>query len=236
MKKQVMMLLCLVPLLASAQMNITTNERVSKEMIPDVLSGYTYFYEEGQNTSSIKEHLNEIVVAVKQFDPKNEFCQGGSYSVAPRYSTDKEKQEELIAYKGSLSFRCDFSSIEQYNILIAKIEKIKSKNVDMDQRQLSWSVSAKIRKDTHLALRSKLLQLGNEQAQVFSKETKMHCEVSSVNFDGRPSSQQGMVKSNMMLLESTETSANKSIPTEAPIKKNEELSIDAIVNYTCTNK
>jgi len=236
MKKQVMMLLCLVPLLASAQMNITTNEHVSKEMIPDVLSGSIYFDEEGQNPNTIKEHLNQLVIAVKQFDPKNEFCQGGSYSVSPRYSKEKDKEQELIAYNGKLSFRCNLSSIEQYNVLIAVLEKAKISSVHMDQFPLSWNVSAKTRQDTHLALRSKLLQLGNEQAQVFSKETKMHCEVSSVNFDGRASSQQGMVKSNMMLLESTEISANKSIPTEAPIKKNEELSIDAIVNYTCTNK
>lgn len=235
MKKKVMMLIFLVPLLASAQMNITTNENATQELIPNILSGNITFGEKSQNSNTIKEHLNGIVADVKHFDPKGEFCRDGGYYITPRYNY-KDQKQTLLGYSGTLSLSCGFSSIEQYNTLMLEIDKNKDKNVTLTQGALSWVLSTKIRNETYLVLRSTLLQTAKKQAEFFSKELKMNCEISSVNFDGRPFSQEGLVSSRMRLSESTGTVKNESIPTEEPIKQNKELSIDAIVNYTCVNK
>jgi hypothetical protein len=235
MKKKIMMFIVLIPLLASAQVNITTNENATQEIMPNSLSGNITFGEKSQNSNTIKEHFNAIVADVKRFDPKGEFCRDGGYYITPRYNY-KDQKQALLGYSGTLSLSCGFSSIDQYNTLMLEIDKNRDKNVALTQGALSWGLSTKLRNETYLVLRSTLLQTAKKQAEFFSKELKMNCEISSVNFEGRPFSQEGLVSTRMRLSESMGSTKNESIPTEEPIKQKEELSIDAVVNYTCANK
>ena len=105
MKKATFMMVLLAPLWAMASMSIMTNEQVSQSLKPDVLQGSLSFQEENKNSNTIKEHLNAVIIAVKGFDPKGEFCQGGGVQLSPRYNY-KDQKQEFIGYNGSLNFSC----------------------------------------------------------------------------------------------------------------------------------
>jgi len=233
MKTRVMLVLSFLPLFACASMNITTNEHVSQALTPDVLRSQIGFEEENKSADTIKEHLNAIVASVKQFDPKGEFCQGGGYYLSPRY-TYKDQKQIFNGYGGTLSFGCDFKSIDHYNALLAAIQKVKAQSVLINQSALKWEVSLKARNSTRLAMRASLLQTASEQALFFSKETKMHCEITAVSFEGAEPVQPIMMKS--MLSRSNAKFKEESVATEEPILHDETLSLSATVNYTCTNK
>lgn len=231
--KKSLLFLSLVPFLAMAQMSITTNEHVSEALTPDVLRAQIGFEEEHKSADVIKEHLNAIVVSVKQFDPKGEFCRGGGYYLAPRYSY-KDQKQIFNGYGGTLSFGCDFKSIDHYNALLSAINKIKASSVLINQSALTWDVSLKARNSARLAMRTSLLHMATEQAVFFSKETKMRCEVSAVAFAGTEPPQPVMMKG--MLSRSNTSLKEESAPTEAPILRDETLTLDATVNYTCVNE
>lgn len=231
--KKALLLLSLVPLLAMAQMSITTNEHVSEALTPDVLRAQIGFEEDHKSADVIKEHLNAIVASVKQFDPKGEFCRGGGYYLAPRYSY-KDQKQIFNGYGGTLSFGCDFKSIEHYNALLSTLNKIKAPTVLINQSALTWDVSLKARNSARLAMRTSLLQMASEQALFFSKETKMRCMISAVAFEGSESPRPVMMKS--MLSRANTPLKEESTPTEAPILRDETLSLDATVNYTCVNE
>lgn len=231
--KKSLLFLSLVPLLAMAQMSITTNEHVSETLTPDILRSQISFEEELKSADTIKEHLNTIVASVKQFDPKGEFCHGGGYYLSPRYSY-KEQKQIFNGYGGTLSFGCDFKSIEHYNALLSALNKIKAPTVLINQSALTWDVSLKARNSARLAMRTSLLQMATEQALFFSKETKMRCEVSAVAFEGTAPPQPVMMKS--MLSRANTSLKEESTPTEAPILRDETLSLGATVNYSCVNE
>ncbi|KFL35067.1 MULTISPECIES: SIMPL domain-containing protein [unclassified Sulfurospirillum] len=232
--KKALLFLSLVPLFAMAQMSITTNEHVSEALTPDVLRAQIGFEEEHKSADVIKEHLNAIVASVKQFDSKGEFCRGGGgYYLAPRYSY-KEQKQIFNGYGGTLSFGCDFKSIEHYNSLLSALNKIKASSVLINQSALIWDVSLKARNSARLAMRTSLLQMATEQALFFSKETKMRCEVSAIAFEGTESAQPVMMKG--MLSRANASLKEESTPTEAPILRDETLTLDATVHYTCVNE
>ncbi|MDD3342546.1 MAG: SIMPL domain-containing protein [Sulfurospirillaceae bacterium] len=230
MLKKTLLFLCLTPMFAFAQMSITANEQVSKELNPDVLRSQTSFEEESKLSTTIEEHLNALVAEVKRFDSKGEFCRGGGYHLSPRYSY-KDQKQTFIGYRGALSFDCEFTSIEQFNTLFAKLDKIKAPSVHVNQGALSWGVSTHVYHTTQLALRAEILALAQKQAKAFSHETSMLCSVSSVIFEGaqpiRP------MTMDAMRLKSTVMSANNAIPTQAPLEHTETLSLSATVGYSC---
>lgn len=230
--KKIILVLSLIPLFVSAQMTITTNEHVSEALTPDVLRAQIGFEEQHKSADVIKEHLNAIVASVKQFDPKGEFCQGGGYYLAPRYSY-KDQKQIFSGYDGTLSFGCDFKSIEHYNALLEAIHKIKASSVLINQSALTWAVSPKVQKSARLAMRASLLRMANEQALFFSKEMKMRCEISAVAFEG---SEPPPVMMKSMLSRANAPLKEESTPTEAPILRDETLVLDATVNYTCANE
>lgn len=231
--KTILFLLTLVPLLLNAQMTITTNEHVSEALTPDVLRAQIGFMEEHKSADVIKEHLNAIVASVKQFDPKGEFCHGGGYFLSPRYSY-KDQKQIFNGYGGTLSFECDFKSIDHYNALLEAIHKIKASSVLINQSALTWAVSLKAQNSARLAMRASLLRMANEQALFFSKETKMRCDISAVAFEGSEPPQPVMMKS--MLSRANAPLKEEATPTEAPILRDETLFLDATVNYTCVNE
>lgn len=216
----------ILPLIASAQMSITTNEQVSTMLTPDVLQGSLSFEEHNKNANVIKEHLNAIVAEVKRVDPKSEHCRGGGYHISPRYNY-KDQKQEFIGYSGSLYFGCEFSQIEEYNTFIAKIDKITERSVRKTEGALSWGVSEKHQNSTQKGLRTTLLQTAKEQADDFSKATSFSCKVSSVNFGAIPMVAQPMMMRSMAM-------ADSSMATESPIQRNEESTLSAIViSYNC---
>jgi len=219
MNKNRLFILLFLPLTICAQMNITAYEQASKEVTPDILRVQIHFEEEHQDPNVIKEHLNALVAEMKQFDTKNEFCHGGGYYVSPRY-TYKDQKQIFMGYNGSLSLGCDFSAIEQYNALLAKLEKRKGPNVRMNIGALSWSISEKVHNATLFGLRSDVLHIAQAQAQKFSDETTLLCHVSAMTFEGaqpiRP-----------VVMETLR------VKTEEPLQHMERLSLGATVNYLC---
>ncbi len=214
------------PVLVSAQMNITTNEQVSQSLKPDVLQGSLSFEEQSKNSNTIKEHLNLIVTAVKGFDPKGAFCQGGGYHLSPRYSY-KDQKQEFIGYSGNLNFGCEFKTIDEYNALMAKIDKVSALSVRKSEGALSWGVSEKTKKAVKQSLRLELLRSAKTQSEAFSKEIGMECIVESVNFGGVEQPRPVMMKAMMMA---------DSVATESPIQRDEESSLDATVSYICSKR
>lgn len=224
MKRSVLSAILLTPLLIHGQMNITAQERVSQILTPDVLQGNIGFEEENKNSSIIKEHLNALVAEIKKNDPESTMCRGGGYYLSPRYSY-KDQKQEFIGYSGNLNIGCEFSSIEQYNALMKNIEKVKNPSVRTTQGALEWRLSAKVQERSRYELRSKLLQMAQTQAKAFSKETQMSCHVQSVTFEGSIQERPYMMK----------TMAMASAPTESPIQNNETSSLEATVNYLCSD-
>lgn len=223
MKKATFMMALLAPLWAMASMSIMTNEQVSQSLKPDVLQGSLSFEEENKNSNTIKEHLNAVIVAVKGFDPKGEFCQGGGIQLSPRYNY-KEQKQEFIGYSGSLNFGCEFKTIEEYNTLIAKIDKVSAPNVRKSEGALSWGVSDKMHKALQHALRLELLRTAKAQSEAFSKELGLECRIESVNYIGAILPRPVMMKAMMA----------DSVAIESPIQRDEESTLNAIVNYTCS--
>lgn len=223
MKKWVMSALVL-PLLAEG-MSIGLNVELSAPLKPDVLRGSFRFDEEGKNQNTIKEHLNAIVAEMKRSDPNGRYCRGGGYTLSPRYRY-KESVQEFIGYGGSLTFGCEFLSIDQYNEVSAMIDKVTSPAVRKTQGSLSWGVSASLERETQNRLRLELLRRAQTQGKVFSKETGMECEVASVNFSAGgavPMQVRGMA---MMA----------SAPTESPIESEVESAVAAFVDYNCSKR
>ena len=226
MKKITLVTALFFPLWVNAAMSITANEQVTQSLKPDVLQGSLSFEEQSKNSTTIKEHLNLIVAAVKGFDPKGEFCQGGGYHLSPRYNY-KDQKQEFIGYSGNLNFGCSFKTIEEYNALIAKIEKVSAPSVRKSEGALSWGVSEKTQKAVKQSLRVELLRSAKAQADAFSTETGRECVVESVNFGGFAQPRTVMMKTMMMA---------DSVSTESPIQREEESSLDATVSYICSKR
>lgn len=225
MKKMVMAAL-FAPLWLNATMSITTVEQVSQSLKPDVLQGALSFEEQSKNSNTIKEHLNAIVAEVKKFDPKGELCQGGGYHLSPRYSY-KDQKQEFIGYSGNLHFGCEMKTIEEYNTLIGKIDKVSSPSVRKSEGALSWGVSEKTQKAVKHSLRLELLRTAKVQSEAFSKETGLECSVETVNFGGVAQPRPVMMKAMMMA---------DSVATESPIQRDEESTLEATVSYICSKR
>lgn len=213
-----------LPILASAQMNITSVERVATNVKPDVLRGSLNFEEQSKNANTIKEHLNAIVAEVKRADPKGEVCRGGGYNLSPRYNY-KDQKQEFIGYSGNLSFGCEFVSIEQYNALSASIDKVTASSVHKSQGELAWGVGVQSERETQNHLRLELLRKAGVQASLFAKETGMRCEIASVNFGGTSQVRPMMMKAMAMA---------DSVSTQSPIQSDSESSLEATVDYSCS--
>lgn len=226
MKIRSILIATLLPLAMNADMSITALERVTQEVAPDILRGGISFEEQHKNPSTIKEHFNALIAEMKRNDPKGEFCRGGGFYLSPRYSY-KDQKQEFIGYSGNLSFNCEFTSIDQYNTMMSGIEKVKTLSIRTVQEPLSWGVSDKIQTLTRQSLRAKLLQTAKSQADLFSKETDMTCKIAAVAFEGTQPIRPMMMKSSMI--------ADTAL-TESPIQKNEELSLEANVNYICSKR
>jgi len=214
----------IVPVLANAQMNITTTEQVETVLKPDVLRGNLSFEEQGKNENTIKEHLNAIIEQVKKQDPDAKMCQGGGYYLSPQYSY-KEQKREFVGYSGTLSFGCEFKEIETYNVLNRAIDKAASPNIHKSQGALAWGVSSMKERTAQNGLRLELLRKARLQAKEFSKETGMGCEVTAVRFGGVPHPIPMMAKGMAM-------SAMES--TESPIRQDETTTLEATVDFTCS--
>ena len=220
-------MMAIFPLFLSADMEITTQESVTRVLIPDRLRGELSFEEEHKNSNVIKEHLNALVAEVKRFDSKNELCQGGGYRLYPSYDY-KDNKQIFMGYKGSLFFSCELSSVEQYNTLVERLEKVKAPSVITHQGSLAWVVSDGVQNANRLALRSSLLKVANEQALSFSKETHQTCVVKEVVFENTTSSHPILMRAAAPMAKSF-----SSVPTQAPLAHHETLVLGATVRYVC---
>lgn len=226
--KRLIAVLCTLffPFFLSADMEITTQESVSNTLIPERLRGEFSFEEEHKNSNVIKEHLNALVAEVKHFDAKNELCQGGGYRLSPSYQY-KDNKPVFVGYKGNLFVSCELNSVEQYNMLVEKLEKVKSSSVITHQGALAWVVSDATQNANRLALRSSLLNVAKEQAASFSKEIHQTCGVKEVIFDNA-------TPSHPLLMRTQASKSFSSTPTEAPLFHPETFVLNATVRYTCT--
>lgn len=218
------LIMVLLPVMASAQMNITTTERVETVLKPDVLRGNLGFEEQGKNEKLIKEHLNAIVAQVKKQDPDAKMCHGGGYYLSPQYSY-KEQKREFVGYTGTLNFGCEFTEIEPYNALVAAIDKVAVASVRKSEGALAWSVSRAQESKAQEVLRLELLSKAKAQASAFSQATQMACSVAEVRFAGASAVIPMMAKGMVM---------RASADTESPIRQDEESSLEATVEYSCT--
>ena len=220
----------LVVLAAEMDSYITTHESISQKLTPNILEGSFSFSDESKDASVIKEHLNALISQAKKLDNTNEMCSGGGYQILPKYEY-KDSKQTFLGYRGMLSLRCNFKSIEDYNTLVAQVEKAKASSVIMAQNMPRWIVSQNSYKEALVALRTTLLKTVQQQAEVFSKELDMKCSFNSVveNQNGAiPFAQEAAMPAmqpKMMAL--------KSAPMEAPIQSDSEVSLEADVTYVC---
>lgn len=224
MKKNISLLL--LPALISAQMNITTTEQLSQLLTPNVLQGLLGFDEQSKNINSIKTDFNAIIDEVKKFDPATQYCNGGGYNLSPMYN-NKSQKPEFLGYSGHLQFNCEFNTIEQYNALNENIKKIISNRVRIAQGALLWNVSSKTEASVEQELQLVLLKKAKAQAESFSKETLLECEVSTVKFNDV-----AQVKPISKVMKTK----NKDIPVQNPIQSNKESVLTATVLYKCGKK
>ncbi|MDD2828836.1 MAG: SIMPL domain-containing protein [Sulfuricurvum sp.] len=219
-------LFTLLPILVSAQMQITAQESVSQTLKPDVLRAQLSFEEHSKKSDEIKYHLNSIVSEVKKFDSKGKMCRGGGYNLSPYYNY-KDQKQEFGGYNAYLNFTCEFETIEQYNTLNSALDKVLASQSKRSLGALSWGVSDKIHEQTQQNLRSAMISKTITQATDFSKSTGMKCEVNTINFGGYVQPIPMRVNKSMMLMEMA------SAPTESPIENDEENKLEATVTYIC---
>lgn len=224
MKKNISLLL--LPMLVSAQMSITTTEQVSQLLTPDVFQGLLGFDEQSKNINSIKTDFNAIIDEVKKFDPAMQYCNGGGYNISPVYNS-KSQKNEFLGYNGHLQFNCEFNRVEQYNALNENIKKIISNHVRIAQGALLWNVSSKTEASVEQELQLVLLKKAKTQAESFSKETLLECEVSTVKFNDDAQAKPAAKKMKTKI---------KDIPAQNPIQSNKESVLSATVLYKCSKK
>jgi hypothetical protein len=224
MKKNISLLL--LPVLVSAQMSITTTEQVSQLLTPNVFQGLLGFDEQSKNINSIKTDFNAIIDEVKKFDPAMQYCNGGGYNLSPMYN-NKSQKPEFIGYSGHLQFNCEFNTIEQYNALNENIKKIISNRVRIAQGALLWNVSSKTEASVEQELQLVLLKKAKAQAESFSKETLLECEVSTVKFNDDVQAKPAAKKMKATV---------KDIPAQNPIQSDKESVLTATVLYKCSKK
>lgn len=222
MKTSVMALI--IPALACAQMTISTVERTSAEALPDVLRGGLGFEEEAKNPEKIREDFNAIIAALKRNDPDARYCRDGGYNLSPRYSYKNQKQE-FIGYGGTLSFTCEFPGIDAYNALSGSVDRALAPEVRKTQGPLAWGVSAQKRETLRRKLKTQLLRKARDEAEAFSAETGLTCRPEKIAFtDGaRPMP---------VMLRTMEASGG----TESPIRADEEVTVEASVDYSCVKR
>ncbi|OHD96566.1 MAG: hypothetical protein A3E21_03860 [Sulfurimonas sp. RIFCSPHIGHO2_12_FULL_36_9] len=218
--------LLFIPMLIGAQMSITTTEQVSQMLTPDVLQASLGFDEQSKNINSIKTDFNAIIDEVKKFDPAAEYCNGGGYNLSPVYNY-KNQKPEFVGYSGHLQFNCEFNMVEQFNTLNENIKKIISNRVRTTQGALLWSVGSKTEASVEQELQLVLLKKAKVQADNFSKETLLECEVSTVKFNDAAQAKPIPKKMKATV---------KEISTQNPIQSNKESVISATVAYKCSKK
>ena len=213
-----------VPVLAWAQMQITAVERVNTKAVPDVLRGEMVFEEHHRDAETIRGHMNAIVAAVKKGDPEARICRGGGYRLYPRYSYRDQKQE-FLGYGGHLSFACDYPDIAAYDALNGLVDKSLVPGVRKTQGALSWSVSEPSRERLARGLRLELLGKAKEEAEALSAATALMCRPEKIAFidGGRPMP---------VMLRAMEASGG----TESPLRGDEEISVEASVDYACVKR
>ncbi len=219
------MALLVAPLALWGQMAVTATERTVVELSPDVLRGSLGFEEQHRNPDSIKEHFNAIVAALKRFDPEAKVCRGGGYRLYPRYSY-KDGKQAFLGYGGSLSFACEYAAIEQHHALEKAVEKASAPEVRRSQGALEWGVSAGKREEAERELRLALLRKAALQAGSFSAQTGLECGVEKVDFT--PAQRPGPIMARAM--------AAESVPTQSPLRADEEISVEATVGYRCAKR
>ncbi len=214
----------LLPVMACAQMGITTHERVAAEAFPDVLRGDFGFEEQNKNPDAIKEHFNAIVAAIKRADPDGRYCRGGGYRLFPRYSYKNQKQE-FLGYGGSLLFVCEVPQIDHYTALNVEVEKVLAPEVRKTQGALSWEVSASKSEAVRRELRQELIRKALREAEMFSAQTALSCVPAKIHFSPMREFQPMMVRA-----------MESSIPVESPIRADAEVAVEASVDYSCVNR
>lgn len=217
--------LALVPILSFAQMTITVPQSVSKTLIPNTLQGYLSFEERSKNPNDIKLHMNTLVAEVKKLDPSKEMCRGGGYQLSPYYNYANQKQE-FIGYSAHLSFTCEFATIEQYNELIAALDKTTAQNIKKTQGTLVWVVNTKTKEKEEIQLRKTMIAHALQDATIFSQETKKECSLNGLDFGGSAHhpTPVTMMRSTMEM---------DSAPTESPLQNDETITISATATYLC---
>lgn len=215
----------LLPAFVFGQMTITSQEVVSQTLKPDVLRSTLGFEEHSLKSDSIKTHLNTIVAEVKNFDSKSKMCSGGGYSLYPSYNY-KEGKQEFNGYSAHLNFSCEFNSIDQFNALNQRIDKVIASSTKRSQGGLTWGVSDKLQDETKQTLRAAMINKTRQQASLFSKETTMQCSVISIDFGSYPRPPIAMRNAAMM-------DVAASAPTESPLMNDEESIVSATVSYNC---
>jgi len=213
-----------IPFLACAQMNISTVERVSVALKPDVLQGSLGFETLGKSSDTIKTQLNAVIAEIKRIDSAGRHCGGGGYQITPRYSY-KDQKQEFVGYSGSLNVSCEFDSIDQYNALNGAIDRVIAPEVRKRLGSLQWRVSAKKEETAQEELRTALLRKAEHSAERFSQATRMKCAPVSIRIGSAPAPVPIMVRSMAM---------GESVPTESPIQSDGDAVLEGSVDYNCT--
>lgn len=213
-----------VSLSGSAEMTITVNEQVSRELNPDILRGYLGYQAESKSSEPLKRDLNAIVAEAKRMDPKGEKCRGGGYQLAPRYIY-KEQKQEFAGYFGSLSLECEFDDVEPYNRFTAALDRVSTGAVKKTQGALTRAVSDKQRNAVQEELKGELIVKAYGEARRFSRITGNECRVASIAFGG--------VTAPSPVLYERKTMAMASAPTESPLPSAETVALEAAVVYVC---
>ena len=216
-----------IPLLACAQMSVSTTERVTTEVAPDVLVGTLGFEEMGSESDRIKTDMNALVAEIKRFDPDGRYCRGGGYQISPRY-TYKNQKQEFAGYAGTMGLSCEFQAIEQYNALNAAITPSLTPQMRIRLSPLQWQVSRAKEQKVSEGLRTALMRKISQSAAKLSEDTQMVCEPATVRI--------GQVPSVMPMRMLAGAAAMESVPTESPLRSSDESVLEGSVEYRCLPK
>jgi uncharacterized protein YggE len=212
--------LLFLPALLLADTKVSSIETASILLQPDKLSISLSFEEQSKNSDEIKTHFNLLTKSLKSAD-KNHSCSGGGYYVSPIYRYDKNIQY-FNNYSGSLSFNCQVSSIQEFNIIDAATSLVRDSNVKVNQGSLTWIISDEAKRNSQIVLEKNLFK------QILTKNTQLSqylnkkCDISSVELNHVNNS----TPRPMMMMA-------KSVDTESPIKQDLDNSLSANIEFLC---
>ena len=209
---------------------LKVRQSANQELVPSMMHTTIAFEAKGQNPNAIKADLNTLVVAAKQ-KQEGLICSGGSYTVAPWYEWDGKKNR-FMGYVGNNAFSCEFETIDPYNTLVGRFDKLVGgmSSVKMTQYPVEPFIPESTITKTIDTLQQTIVNDALLKAKAFSQTLKQECRIQAILFVDEPHAIMEPMAGRAMVMKAQ---MEQSVAIEAPLQKGQTVSQTATVELVC---